>query len=133
LKYLQDNLVTWANRHLPSHLQITDGDRGISTAYGLSLLRLTEDIRGYACEPPVPDSAFPTQRNEERLDGLFRLFDLLLDEGVKMGMVSINDVRGGNPDKITQLLRALKNWEDERRGVARPNGVTPWMDGYGTY
>jgi len=128
------NLTIWANKHLPPHLHIGENESGImTTGYGLSLLRLGENIRGYPCEPPVPDSAFPTQRGEERLDGLFRLFDLLLDEGVKMGMISINEVKSGNPEKINQLLRAMRAWEDDKRAVRQGNGVTPWSDGYGAY
>ena len=63
------------------------------------------------------DSAFPVDANDDRLDGLFRLFDFLLDNDVKMGSVSINDIRQGKRDKILQLLRALKAWEDKRKAV----------------
>jgi len=65
----------------------------------------------------VLDSAFPVDANDDRLDGLFRLFDFLLDNDVKMGSVSINDVRQGKRDKILQLLRALKAWEDKRKAL----------------
>jgi hypothetical protein len=44
---------------------------------------------------------------------------MLLDENVKMGTVSINDVRQGRPDKIVQLLKALKAWEEKREAVGR--------------
>lgn len=64
------------------------------------------------------DSAFPVDANDDKLDGLFRLFDFLLDNDVKMGSVSINDVRQGKRDKIVQLLRALKSWEDKRKALA---------------
>jgi len=56
--------------------------------------------------------------NDDKLDGLFRLFDFLLDNDVKMGSVSINDIRQANRDKILQLLRALKSWEDKRKALA---------------
>jgi hypothetical protein len=75
---------------------------------------LAESIRGEPVEPPVSDNAFPTHPGDERLDGLFRLFDLLLDEGVRMGSVSINDVRQGNPERINQLLKGLKQWEEKQ-------------------
>ena len=41
------------------------------------------------------DSAFHLDANDDKLDGLFRLFDFLLDNDVKMGSVtlSINDGR----------------------------------------
>jgi hypothetical protein len=80
--------------------------------------------------PAVPDSAFPAGPNDDKLDGLFRLFDFLLDHDVKMGSVSINDVRQGKHDKILQLLRALKAWEDKNqvaefygRTTSAPNGT----------
>jgi hypothetical protein len=40
-----------------------------------------------------------------------------LDNDVKMGSVSINDVRLGKRDKIFQLLKALKAWEDKREAL----------------
>ncbi|KAH9854887.1 hypothetical protein C2E23DRAFT_816005 [Lenzites betulinus] len=110
------DLIEWANSHLPSQLQIKDASG--SLCGGLALLRLAEDIRGKASSPPVPDSAFPTGPNDDKLDGLFRLFDYLLDNDVKMGTVSINDIRQGKRDKIVQLLRALRTWEDRRQAIA---------------
>ena len=71
---------------------------------------------------PVPDSAFPTSPYDDKLDGLFRLFDYLLDNDVKMGSVSINDIRQGKRDEIIQLLRALKAWEDRRKAIAQSIG-----------
>lgn len=85
---------------------------------GLALLRMAEDIRGKPSSPPVLDSAFPSSPHDDKLDGLFRLFDYLLDNDVKMGSVSINDIRQGKREKIIQLLRALKTWEDRRRTIA---------------
>ncbi|KAL1940059.1 hypothetical protein VTO73DRAFT_9394 [Trametes versicolor] len=109
-------LIEWANSHLPGQLQIKDASG--SLCGGLALLRLAEDIKGKASSPPVPDSSFPSGPNDDKLDGLFRLFDYLLDNDVKMGTVSINDIRQGRRDKIVQLLRALRMWEDRRRAIA---------------
>ena len=79
----QDNsLIVWANTHLPESLQINE-----STGYicsGLEL-RLAESIKGQPSSPPVPSSAFPADMHDDKLDGLFRLFDFLLDNDVKMG------------------------------------------------
>ncbi|KAF8806186.1 hypothetical protein BYT27DRAFT_7191502 [Phlegmacium glaucopus] len=110
------SLIQWANTHLPQSLQITDLTGPLCS--GLGLLRLAESIRGRPSSPPVPDSAFPADINDDKLDGLFRLFDFLLDHDVKMGSVSINDVRLGKRDKIIQLLKALKAWEDKRNALA---------------
>lgn len=117
---IDTSLIEWANSHLPSSLRITDTTGPLCG--GLALLRLAEDIKGKPSSPPVPDAAFPTGPNDDKLDGLFRLFDFLLDNDVKMGSVSINDIRQGKRDKIVQLLRALKAWEDRRRAIAQSLG-----------
>ncbi|KAL4245817.1 hypothetical protein ABKN59_001635 [Abortiporus biennis] len=111
-------LIEWANSHLPKSLQATLG----STFSGLALLRLAEDIKGKPCSPPIPDSAFPSGPNDDKLDGLFKLFDFLLDNDVKMGMVSINDIRQGKRDKVMQVLRALRQWEEKRKAIAHSIG-----------
>ena len=110
------DLIEWANGHLPAAHQITDPSGSLCS--GLALLRLAEDIKGSPSSPPVPDSAFPSSPNDERLDGLFRLVDFLLDNDVKMGTVSINDIRQGRREKIVQLLQALRAWEDKRKAIA---------------
>ena len=89
---------------------------------GLALLRLAEDMMGKSASPSIPDSAFPSGPNDDKLDGLFRLFDFLLDNDVKMGSVSINDVRQGKRDKVLQLLKALKTWEDRRKEIVKSLG-----------
>ena len=111
-----NSLIVWANTHLPESLQINESTGFICS--GLELLRLAESIKGQPSSPPVPNSAFPTDIHDDKLDGLFRLFDFLLDNDVKMGSVSINDVRLGKRDKIIQLLKALKAWEDKRKALA---------------
>ncbi|EMD40348.1 hypothetical protein CERSUDRAFT_110942 [Gelatoporia subvermispora B] len=121
------SLIEWANSHLPSSLQITDPTGPLCG--GLALLRLAEDIKGKPSSPPVPDSAFPSSPNDDKLDGLFRLFDFLLDNDVKMGTVSINDIRQGKREKIVQLLRALKTWEDKRKVIAQSIGKGPLTAG----
>ncbi|OCH94505.1 hypothetical protein OBBRIDRAFT_747510 [Obba rivulosa] len=121
------SLIEWANSHLPSSLQISDPTGPLCG--GLALLRLAEDIKGKPSSPPVPDSAFPSGPNDDKLDGLFRLFDFLLDNDVKMGTVSINDIRQGKREKIVQLLRALKSWEDKRKVIAQSIGKGPLTAG----
>ncbi|KAJ7610817.1 hypothetical protein FB45DRAFT_941703 [Roridomyces roridus] len=117
---VDDGLIEWANSHLPSHLQITDPNGPLCD--GLALLRLAESIKGRPSSPPVPDSAFPKDPTDDNLDGLFRLFDFLLDNEVRMGSVSINDIRQAKRDKIIQLLRGLKGWEDKRKAIAMSIG-----------
>jgi len=117
---IDTGLVEWANSHLPSSLQSIDPSRPVFG--GLALLRLAEDIKGKPMSPRVPDSAFPSSPDDDKLDGLFRLFDFLLDNDVKMGTVSINDIRQGKREKIVQVLRALKAWEDKRKAIAQSLG-----------
>ncbi|KAF5371154.1 hypothetical protein D9758_004250 [Tetrapyrgos nigripes] len=115
-----DTLFEWASTHLPSSLQINPNIEPLCS--GLALLRVAESIKGRPASPPVSDSAFPRDLNDDKLDGFFRLFDFLLDNDVKMGSVSINDVRTGKRDKIIQLLKGLKGWEDKRRAIAQSIG-----------
>lgn len=106
---------------MPSALRITDTTG--SLCGGLALLRLAESIKGRPSSPPVLDSAFPTDPSDDKLDGLFRLFDFLLDNDVKMGSVSINDVRQGKREKIVQLLKALRAWEEKRKALSQGIGM----------
>ncbi|KIK57636.1 hypothetical protein GYMLUDRAFT_75254 [Collybiopsis luxurians FD-317 M1] len=124
---IDDGLIEWANSYLPASLQITDTSGSICG--GLTILRLAEAIKGRPSSPPVPDSAFPTDPTDDKLDGLFRLFDFLLDNDVKMGSVSINDIRQGKRDKVLQLLKALKAWEDKRKALAHSIGRSPVQAG----
>lgn len=110
---VDNSLIEWANSHLPENLQITDPLGPLCG--GLALLRIAEDIKGSPSQPPVPDSAFPSSSNDEKLDGLFALFDFLLENDVKMGAISINDIRQAKKYKIVQLLQALRSWEEKRR------------------
>jgi len=50
------------------------------------------------------------------------LFDFLLDNDVKMGTISVNDVRQGRRDKIIQVLKALHAWEEKRYAVLQSIG-----------
>ena len=103
--------MEWANSHLPARLQIHDATTFFG---GLALLRLAESIKGEQASPPVPNRSFPSGPTDAKPDGLFHLLDFLLGSGVKMGSVSINDIRLGRRDKILELLRSLKAWEEKR-------------------
>ena len=108
-------------------MQISNTD---SICGGLELLRIAESIKGIRSSA-VPDSAFPPRgqpprrdniAEDDKLEGLFTLFDFLLDNDVKMGAVSINDVRQGRRDKIVQLLKALRTWDENRKLVLQSIG-----------
>ncbi|KAG6334334.1 hypothetical protein ID866_4758 [Astraeus odoratus] len=120
---IDSNLIYWANSHLPQPLQVIDPAGSLFS--GLAILRLAESVVGKTPSTPIADSAFPSGPNDDKLDGLFRLFDFLLDNEVKMGDVSINDIRQGKRDKVMQLLKALKAWEDRRKDIVRAMGLGP--------
>ena len=106
--------MTWANGHLPSNLKFTD----LSDCGGLNLMRIAEAIKGEPASPPVLDSSFPSGPNDDKLDGLCSFFSFLVGNDVRLGTVSINDIRQGKKGKIVQLLEALKSWEDRRIGIS---------------
>jgi hypothetical protein len=110
-------LIDWANLYLPSSLQITETAGQVAS--GLQIMRLAEAIKGNSASPPVLDSAFPSGPEDEELEGLVRLFDFLLDSGVRFKSVTVNDVRYGRKDKILQLLQALRAWDEKRHQVRR--------------
>jgi hypothetical protein len=102
-------LVHWVNSKLPSTCPRAQ-DLSSSFSSGLILFRLAEAIKETDCR--VPDSMF----SQGRVDGLFKLFDFLLENDVRMGAVSINDIRSGNPEKIVGLVYALRSWAQKRTG-----------------
>ncbi|KEP48673.1 SH3 domain-binding protein 2 pleckstrin-like (PH) domain protein [Rhizoctonia solani 123E] len=123
----EQELVEWVNSKLPPTCPLVD-DLSASMASGLVLFRLAEAIK--EVDSGVSDSVFPQGPGDDRLDGLFKLFDFLLDNDVRMGAVSINDVRNGNAEKIAQLVRALKVWDDKRRTSGKTKSSVaagPWM------
>lgn len=128
LSATEEPLIEWANAYLPPQLQIVDTPYA-PLCTGLTLLRLAEAIKGKPASPPVPDSAFPVHETDDKLDGLFRLFDFLLDNDVKMGSVSINDVKCGKREKIVQLLKGLKAWDEKRRAIIQSIGKSPVQAG----
>ncbi|TDL30064.1 hypothetical protein BD410DRAFT_759246 [Rickenella mellea] len=115
-------LFKWANDYLPSKLQVKDPNGPMYS--GLALFRLAEGIKGMPSDPPISDSVFPSGPNDDRVEGLIILFDFLLDNDVKMGSVSINDIKYGKRDKVVQVLKALKFWDEKRKAIARSIGRT---------
>ena len=117
-------IIEWANSHLPPQLRVINPFEQTFTA--LALFRLAESIKGQPASPPVPDSAFPSHPYDDRaIEGLFSLFDFLVNNEVKMGSVSINDVRLQRPDKVAQIVKALKTWEDRKRLLGHGTLVQP--------
>lgn len=50
---------------------------------------------------------------------MFWLFDYIRDHDVKIGSVNITDIRHGKREKIVQMMKALRAWEDKRRAIAQ--------------
>ena len=44
---------------------------------------------------------------------------------MKIGSVSINDIRQAKRDKMIQLLKALKAWEEKKKAIAQSMTITP--------
>ncbi|CAE6471462.1 unnamed protein product [Rhizoctonia solani] len=123
----EQELVEWVNSKLPPTCPLAE-DLSTSMSSGRILFRLAESIK--EVDSGVSDSVFPQGPGDDRLDGLFKLFDFLLDNDVRMGAVSINDVRNGNAEKIAQLVRALKIWDEKRRTSGKTKSSVaagPWM------
>lgn len=88
-------------------------------------MRIAESVKGKPASPPVLDSSFPSGPTDDRLDGLFSLFDFLLNNDVHLGTVSISDIRQSRKDKIIQVLKALKSWEDKRTEISQLLNTNP--------
>jgi hypothetical protein len=71
--------------------------------------------------PVVPDSVF--DGGEERVEGLMRLFEFLVDNDVKLSGISMADVKEGRADKIAALVRSIKQWHERREAIAQSIGV----------
>jgi hypothetical protein len=65
---------------------------------------------------------FSSGPDHETLEGLFALVDFLLGEDANSGAVNMNDELRGKREKVFQLLRALRAWE-EHRAVLQPIGM----------
>lgn len=113
--FVDKGLIDWANGRLPPNLHFTN----ISHCGGLHLMRIAESIKGRPASPPVSDSSFPFGPNDDTVDGIIVLFEFLLDNDVHLGTVSINDLRRGKKEKIVQVLKALKSWEDKRAEISQ--------------
>lgn len=118
-------LISWINNNLPSNSPPAT-DLSTSMSSGLVLYRLVESVKGLPTD--VPDSLF----NAEGPEGMFKLFDFMLDNDIRIGNVSINDVRLGNKDKIAQLVKSIRSWQDKREGLVKgmskqPSTAGPWL------
>ncbi|KZT60847.1 hypothetical protein CALCODRAFT_480491 [Calocera cornea HHB12733] len=105
-------LLDWVNANLPkSTPQATDVSQ--SFASGLVLFRLVEKISGKV--QGVPDALFMASLDsEDSFEGLFQLFDIMVENGISTADVSMTDIHTGNAKSITQLVEAIKLWSETR-------------------
>jgi len=125
-------LIQWINSQLPDQTPLAT-DLSTSLSSGLILFRLAESIkygRNAASariqspipgDPVVPDSLF--DGGDERIDGLMKLFDFLLDNDVKLSGISMADIRDGRSEKVSTLVRSMKEWHDRKNALVNAAGV----------
>lgn len=137
-------LLQWINSQLPDQTPYAT-DLSMSLSSGLILYRLAESIK-YGQEfatarlqdpppddPVVPDSLF--EDNEERVEGLMKLFDFLLDNDVKLSGISMADIKEGRSEKIIALIKSMKTWKEQRDAIAKSvavggqAGILTWIHG----
>jgi len=125
-------LLQWVNSLLPDQTPFAT-DLSYSLSSGLILFRLAESIKygqdianarlrsPSPDDPLVPDKLF--EGGEDRIDGLMKLFDFLLDNDVKLSGISMADIKEGRTDRIIALLKSMKQWKDQRDAIAKSVGV----------
>ncbi|CUA76194.1 hypothetical protein RSOLAG22IIIB_12110 [Rhizoctonia solani] len=123
----EQELVEWVNSRLPATCPLAE-DLSTSMSSGLILFRLAESIK--EVDPGVSDSVFPQGPGDELLHGLFKLFDFLLDNDVRMGAVSINDLRNGNAERLPNSSVRSRAGTRSAGRVARPSRTLPLGRGW---
>jgi hypothetical protein len=41
----------------------------------------------------------------------------VMDDDVQMAVLNVNELQSANVEKIRQLVRAIKSWDERRRGL----------------
>ncbi|KAG9122090.1 polar growth protein [Ceratobasidium sp. 392] len=125
----EQSLLERVNLRLPPTCPLAK-DLFMLMANDLILFRLAEAIE--ETDSGVPDSAFPRGPGDNRLEGLFKLFHFLLDNNVRIGAVSINNVCNGNGEKIAQPCTVIEDLGRETPGwtEAEADGGSGPLHGY---
>jgi len=101
-------LLNWVNENLPKSTQPAT-DLSQSCASGLVLFRLIERLSGKITG--VPDALFMVSLDDEdSFEGLFKLFDIMLENNISTEDVSMTDVHSGDAKSIVQLVESIKAW-----------------------
>jgi hypothetical protein len=129
-------LIQWINSLLPDQTPYAT-DLSTSLSSGLILFRLAESIKygqdlanarirnPSPDDPLVPDKLF--EGGEDRIDGLMKLFDFLLDNDVKLSGISMADIKEGRSEKIITLLRSMKQWKEQQDAIAKGQAGAFWI------
>ncbi|EJU06671.1 hypothetical protein DACRYDRAFT_113317 [Dacryopinax primogenitus] len=105
-------LLDWVNANLPVSTPKST-DLAHSFASGLVLFRLVEKLSGKV--QGVPDALFMASLDsEDSFEGLFKLFDIMVENGISTADVSMSDVHTGDTKSIVQLVQSVKRWNDAR-------------------
>ncbi|WVQ80062.1 hypothetical protein IAT38_002163 [Cryptococcus sp. DSM 104549] len=106
-------LIEWVNARLPT---IYPRATALPASFisGEVIFLLVKHLSGVEPSPPVPPHAFaPEADGQPGLDGLIAMMDMLVDAGVGIDGVSINDVRVGDSGAIVRLLKDVKEWYEQ--------------------
>jgi hypothetical protein len=127
---VEPDLIKWANGHLPG-MQITSQG---SICSRVELLQIAHSIKNMRSFNASDSGVRLCEYDDGTLEGLFGLVDLLLDKEVETGAADVDlDVCRGYPthpsrDKVIQLLKALRTWE-QRRAIEQSIEKSPQKAG----
>ncbi|WVQ71946.1 hypothetical protein IAR50_001488 [Cryptococcus sp. DSM 104548] len=105
-------LVQWVNEHLPDiYPRATSFPQAFAS--GEVIFLLVKSLSGIEPSPPVGPEAFqPDPSGQPGIEGLFAMMDMLVDSGVGIEGVSINDVRTADEAGILRLLKDVRSWHE---------------------
>lgn len=112
-------LLEWVNTHLPATYPRTTLSLPESFVSGEIIFSLVKSLSGVEPSPPVSPAAFEREADgQPGLDGLIAMMDMLVDAGVKIDGISINEVRVGDKNGVVRLLKSVQDWyESGQAGV----------------
>ncbi|TYJ58064.1 hypothetical protein B9479_001159 [Cryptococcus floricola] len=105
-------LVQWVNEHLPEiYPRVTSFPQAFAS--GEVIFLLVKSLSNVEPSPPVGPEAFqPDPNGQPGIEGLFAMMDMLVDSGVGIEGVSINDVRTADEAGVLRLLKDVKSWHE---------------------
>lgn len=112
-------LLEWVSTHLPATYPRTTLSLPESFVSGEIIFSLVKSLSGVEPSPPVSPAAFEREADgQPGLGGLIAMMDMLVDAGVKIDGISINEVRVGDKNGVVRLLKSVQDWyESGQAGV----------------